>query len=122
MPARKLTEEQVYQIRRRYRSGEKQHVLARDFAVCERTIHFVVRGRIATRYGNIPLHRAWSRVPPIAEGFKHQYRRKLKPHQVIEARKRYQNGERLATLARSYGLTHPNMRKLLLRMTYKWVT
>jgi hypothetical protein len=120
MPRRKLNESQVYEIRRRYRFGEMQKVLAREYGVCAKTIHIVVRGsRVEQRRVSV-AYPQWDKVSPVS-GFRVQVTRKLLPQHVIDIRLRYQRGERLSRLSRVYGLSHANMKKVVLGHTYKWV-
>lgn len=55
VPTHKLTEDDVRDIRRRYRAGELKAQLARDFGVWQKTIDNVVSGR------------SWKHVTDLAE-------------------------------------------------------
>lgn len=93
-----LTEDQVREIVRRYRSGEKQRALATLFGVGQMEISRIVRG---LRWGHL-------NEGERADGRRRNtnaHSRKLTDAQESEIRKRKLKGERSADLASEFGVS-----------------
>jgi hypothetical protein len=94
-PLTSLTEQQVIEIRRRYRDGENPKDFADDFGMKWESIYRIARGD------------TWKHVPGAvkrgkARGINHCWS-KLTDDRVREAHKRAANGETLADIAREFG-------------------
>jgi hypothetical protein len=114
MPA--LTEPEICEARLRYANGERMKALADYYGVTIVTMHCAIRGVRHRKY------KTGNRVAPIPLGRTNEARRKLKPHEVVEARRRHGAGEKIAPLAREFKVTNTAMRWAIQRRTFKWVS
>ena len=90
----RFTEGQIVELRHRWRQGETQTALAREFGVDQTTLSSLLTGK------------SWKHVPlePTAERYRGA-NAKLKQAQVKEIRDRRTRGERLKELAREFGVS-----------------
>lgn len=98
MPTRKLTADDVRQARRRAAAGEPIRQIARDYPVTYTTIRNAIRGL------------AWSNItdpPPVDPNGNN--RTKLTKAEVLEARRRRQQGELVQDLAEELGVHQSTM-------------
>jgi transposase-like protein len=96
-PNRKLSPEQVAEIRARYRAGETQTSLAKEFGVIQPHVSRIVRGE------------AWSgeihQRPSPGFRFASNGTRSLSAEQVARIRRRYAEGETQMKLAAEFGVS-----------------
>ncbi len=112
----KLTEEDVIEIRNRYRTSRGNQIeLAKQYNVTQSCIHYALEGKIIWKHVPNPCRvntrssRSGSR-PPHA---------KLNDEKVIEIRKRVENGESNIIIAKDYGVTPKVIWNIQNKRTYK---
>lgn len=97
--ARKLSEEKVQEICRRYQAGESSSEIAEDFDVAPSSILRRLRKcGVTTRLGDGPVRL-----------------RKLNEAQIQEAARRYQTGESMSELAQDFGVSDGTISRSLRR-------
>lgn len=104
-----LNEIDVFNIRQRFKAGEKFEDLGREFSITIGTISPLVRGK------------TWKHVPGAVIKTEHS-RAKITEEDVVVIRKKYRDGISQAALCREYHLTRGTMSELVNNKTWKHVT
>ena len=108
---RKLSDEQVVEIRNRYANGETQTALAIEFGVSHQTIGAIVRGKT---YKDVP-----GPLTKNCRGTQRSKLRKFSDEQVFQIRNRYASEETLTALATEFGASISAIRNIVTGKTYK---
>jgi hypothetical protein len=108
-----LTWKQVREIRRRYRDGERQHVLASEFGVVRSVIGGICRNEIWVddQYQN-------PRIGKTGPSRKRDGHARLTQAIAEEIRERYRAGARQVDLAALFGVTQPCISQIVLGKTW----
>lgn len=110
----KLTEEQVVQIRTRYRKGAGA-ALAHEFQIDLRTLLDIVRGKW---WAHVPV--AAVELPGRPTGESH-HSSKLTAELVTELRERHRKGVGYKNLAKQFGISPATAREAVIRQTWRHV-
>ena len=101
-----LSVEQVVEIRRKYTDGETTKNLASEYNVSSDTIKKAIHGQGQYGLGE------YSDIPVVEVGFvRRGQSRKLNVEQVVEARRRYENGDPIEKLAYKFDVSVYTMSK-----------
>jgi hypothetical protein len=110
---RKLSEAEVYSVRKRYKAGDRLVALAAEYGVTQGAMSNIIRGL---------TYCDCKQVPPVPWGIRNDCK-KLNAEQVRSARMRYENGQaRIIDLVGELGVTKDVIRKAIRRKTFKWVS
>ena len=110
----KLTKEQVEDLRRKAANGEIRTFTecAKEYGVSKEVISWAIKGT----HG----HYDWvDTVPPVPDKRDPGVKKKLTPDQVVEARKRFSNGESSGKLAKEFGMSQSKMYLVVTGKSYK---